>query len=83
MEALMTTNLVDATGEFKAWSLLGQVGVVSAALGLVAGLALGAAGGANAPEGNAASPETRYAVTHFDHSHIASTGEPETPAPTF
>jgi len=79
----MTRNLVNEVGEFKAWRLLGQVGAISAAVGLVVGIGLGAAGHANAPENNAGNTESAYASAHLDHSRIAAAGEPEPQPATF
>jgi hypothetical protein len=65
------------------WSLLGQVGAIAAALGIVIGIGLGSASHASAPESAAAKADVPRAVTRFDHSRIAASIEPEAPPATF
>jgi hypothetical protein len=79
----MTTKHANEAGESRSWIRLGQVGAISAAVGLLVGFSLGAAGRANAPESNAGTAETAYAAAHFDHSRIAATDEPDSQPATF
>jgi len=79
----MKANLVNEVGEFKAWRLLGQVGAVSAMLGLVTGLGLGTVSHANAPATGQDRQESVYAASGVEHSPTSDTAQAEPLPPTF
>jgi hypothetical protein len=83
---MMKANLVNEVDEFKAWRLLGQVGAVSAMLGLVTGLGLGTVSHANAPatgQDRQDRQESVYAVSGVEHSPTSDTAQAEPLPPTF